>query len=113
MLLVKERVGAVRYFVLTATVSVLVGCGAPSAPTMPPLQFAVSPPAAGAYTLRIEVDERCNLPLDAQVRTYEVSLAAIDSRYAYVTIRAVDRSLVGALWFGSRGGGWRAMLRDR
>jgi hypothetical protein len=38
------------------------------------------------------------------VRAYDVSVAAFDPRYAYVTVRTVDRTLFGDLWFGSRGG---------
>ena len=98
-----------RYVILAAMSCVLVGCGADSpTPTspgyIPPLQISASPPASGAYTLRIDVDERCALPPAAKVRTYDVSVPATDGRNAYVTLRTLDPSLFGDLWFGSRGG---------
>jgi hypothetical protein len=93
-----------RYLILAAMSSVLVGCTeSPIADSMPPVQISVSPPAAGAYTLRIDVDERCALPLEAKERSYDVSLTA-DVRYAYLAVRTADPSLFGDLWFGSRGG---------
>lgn len=99
-----------RSVILAAMSCVLVGCGgdsvtqAPTSPgSVPPLQIIASPPAAGAYTLRIDVDERCALPPAARVRTYDVNLTT-DVRFAYVAVRSVDPSLAGDLWFGARGG---------
>jgi hypothetical protein len=106
----RRRERTMRYLILAAMSCLLVGCGSGSltpTPTssvdLPPLQISVPPPAAGAYTLQIDVDERCALPPAAKERTYDVTLTT-QVGYAYVAVRSVNPSLVGDLWFGSRGG---------
>jgi hypothetical protein len=89
-----------KYVIFASMSCVLVGCGAES-PTVGAMPSKISAPLpAGAYTLRIDVDEKCVLPPEAMVRTYDVWVSAYDPRYDFLSVRAIDNpSLVGDLWF--------------